>query len=266
MIVSTHIAPRKSDEIQFAQIHFLLEQLLCMVSEFHKSGICPEDVPIIICGDFNVTPSSASYKLLSQNSTWVSPSPFEFPDLYHLNILGDIPVQFPAMHYLPLLKSAYQTIYGSEPPHTNSVPSFQEVVDYVWYTCGDDDDENGDFKSPAFRLDNVVQIINNSDDTFLPNEQNPSDHYPIECTFSVLCPKSSQTCKKLNPDQNKQIIAHTTETAVSFSSVIKDESSTDKMSFDGHWKNSFKKKQERGGSSTSPPPLDLKQKLSWRRE
>jgi CCR4-NOT transcription complex subunit 6 len=187
LVCNVHISPLFTvPEVQLAQVHYLLERLNEVLHSFRQNNVCDPDIPLFICGDFNSSPRSAVYQLLSQ--AWVLPSPAEFPGLYKSkSALRQFPVQLPASHNLGPLVSAHQHLYGREPLFTNSVPNFQECIDYIWFRPG----TNGQLLLEQVQSPACVPNL------FLPTAQHPSDHLPLSAQFSWKCQKEQQdkSCK-----------------------------------------------------------------------
>jgi len=78
-------------------------------------------IPLIVCGDFNAVPDSDVYHYM--NEGFVPP---DHPDLMGKKLCSK------GMGHKLNLKSAYASIGG--PPLTNYTPSFQEALDYIWYS------------------------------------------------------------------------------------------------------------------------------------
>jgi CCR4-NOT transcription complex subunit 6 len=81
-------------------------------------------IPLIICGDFNSVPSSGVYEFMSNGSL-----PANHPD-FMSHMYGKYTSE--GLRHRLGLKSAYAGC--GELPLTNYTPSFQGVIDYVWYS------------------------------------------------------------------------------------------------------------------------------------
>jgi CCR4-NOT transcription complex subunit 6 len=80
-------------------------------------------IPLIICGDFNSVPSSGVYEFLSSGTV-----PPTHPDFMQ-HMYGKYTSE--GLRHKLGLKSAYSGC--GELPLTNYTPSFQGVIDYIWY-------------------------------------------------------------------------------------------------------------------------------------
>lgn len=83
-------------------------------------------IPLIICGDFNSVPTSGVYELLSNSS--VPPNHADFMSHMYGKYTAD------GIRHRLGLKSAYAGT--GELTLTNYTPSFQGVLDYIWYSAG----------------------------------------------------------------------------------------------------------------------------------
>jgi len=125
-IANTHLYSNKDfPDVKLWQAWQLLQELENFVLSRGAN------LPLIICGDFNSTPDTAVYDLLSRQA--VHPG---HPDV-NVVTSDDIPNVLPdAMNITHSfqLGSAYQTVFGEEPVQTNYTANFKGVLDYVWYS------------------------------------------------------------------------------------------------------------------------------------
>lgn len=125
-IANTHLYSNKDfPDVKLWQAWQLLQELENFVLSRGTN------LPLIICGDFNSTPDTAVYDLLSRQT--VHPG---HPDV-NIATNDDIPNVLPdAMNITHSfqLGSAYQTVLGDEPVQTNYTGNFKGVLDYVWYS------------------------------------------------------------------------------------------------------------------------------------
>lgn len=126
-IANTHLYSNKDfPDVKLWQAWQLLQELESFIMSRGTN------LPLIICGDFNSTPDTAVYDLLSRQS--VHPG---HPDVNVANG-DDVPNVLPdAMNITHSfqLGSAYQTIMGEEPWVTNFTVNFKGVLDYIWYSA-----------------------------------------------------------------------------------------------------------------------------------
>jgi CCR4-NOT transcription complex subunit 6 len=126
-VANTHLYSNKDfPDVKLWQSWQLLQEL--------ESFVVSRDtnLPLIICGDFNSTPDTAVYDLLSRQA--VHPG---HPDV-NIATSDDIPNVLPdAMSITQSfqLGSAYQTVLGEEPWVTNYTQNFKGVLDYIWYSA-----------------------------------------------------------------------------------------------------------------------------------
>lgn len=85
-------------------------------------------LPLLLCGDFNSTPDSAVYQLLSSGS--LPSSHPEFSAYQYGNFSRD------GMSHPFSLKSSYSNLDGTkeEVKYTNYTPGYTGVLDYIWYS------------------------------------------------------------------------------------------------------------------------------------
>jgi len=126
-IANTHLYSHKDfPDVKLWQTWQLLQEL---ESYIIGRGSSP---PLIICGDFNSTPDTAVYDLLSRQS--VHPG---HPDV-NVATNDDVPNVLPdAMNITHSfqLGSAYHSVLGEEPWTTNYTVNFKGVLDYIWYSA-----------------------------------------------------------------------------------------------------------------------------------
>lgn len=126
-IANTHLYSNKDfPDVKLWQAWQLLQELESFVVSRGTN------LPLIICGDFNSTPDTAVYDLLSRQS--VHPG---HPDV-NVATNDDIPNVLPdamSITHSFQLGSAYQTVLGDEPWVTNYTQNFKGVLDYIWYSA-----------------------------------------------------------------------------------------------------------------------------------
>ena len=103
----------------------------CALSAQHIQRIAANhDDPYIFAGDFNITPDSQMYKLMTENSV-VLAAGFHGENLFHEEKWSP---------RLDSMKSAYKEFYGKEPAFTNyakvkgNKEAFVDTLDYIFYS------------------------------------------------------------------------------------------------------------------------------------
>lgn len=118
-------------------------------------------IPLIIAGDFNSVPVSGVYEYLSTGS--VSHSHEDFMSHMYGKYTSD------GMRHRLGLKSAYAG--AAELPMTNYTPSFQGLIDYIWYSAA-----------------NVAvnAVLGEVDQGYLEKVVGfPNAHFPSECVLTI---------------------------------------------------------------------------------
>ena len=128
-VVNTHLYSNKDfPSVKLWQAWQLVQQ----VEDYALS----RNLPLVICGDFNSTPTSAVYDFLSGQG--VHP---QHPDLSDNGAASDsrrdriLPDPRLLTHGLNLA-SAYSAVVGAEPAYTNYTENFKGVLDYIWFGGG----------------------------------------------------------------------------------------------------------------------------------
>jgi len=128
-IANTHLYSNKDfPDVKLWQSWQLLQELETFV---HSRGT---NLPLMICGDFNSTPDTAVYDLLSRQA--VHPA---HPDVNMNNGDDSSPNILPdamSISHSFQLGSVYHTVMGEEPKATNYTAAFKGVLDYMWYSAG----------------------------------------------------------------------------------------------------------------------------------
>jgi CCR4-NOT transcription complex subunit 6 len=125
-----------------------------------------DQIPLLICGDFNSAPNSAAYNLLAHGGLTEAHPDLEKRMYGNLSRVG--------MTHPFKLKSAYAAI--GELNFTNYTPDFKSILDYIW------------FSSNALH---VTGLLGEVDKEYLqrvpgfPNFHFPSDHLALLAEFSV---------------------------------------------------------------------------------
>lgn len=128
-----------------------------------------QENPFMLAGDFNIRPDSPQYQLLTTGK--IDPSHKDYP----LGLKNDN--WQPNLAYP--LKSAYQELLGKEPDFTNYAKvkdkdPFMDTLDYIWV-------------SPQWQVQEVVNLPKKEEiSSFLPNEDQPSDHLLLGAELSLI--------------------------------------------------------------------------------
>jgi len=123
-------------------------------------------IPVLLCGDFNSTPDSGVYELITQGN--VSNLHQDMRDRNYGNFTRD------GISHPFSLKSSYSAI--GELAFTNYVPHFKGVLDYIWYSTN---------------TLQVVGLLGDIDKDYLrrvpgfPNYHFPSDHVALYAQYIV---------------------------------------------------------------------------------
>ncbi len=127
-IANTHLYSNKDfPDVKLWQSWQLLQELETFVL---SRG---QNLPLMICGDFNSTPDTAVYDLLSRQA--VHPG---HPDVNMNNGDDSTPNILPdamSISHSFQLGSVYHTVMGEEPKATNYTELFKGVLDYMWYSA-----------------------------------------------------------------------------------------------------------------------------------
>jgi mRNA deadenylase 3'-5' endonuclease subunit Ccr4 len=126
-----------------------------------------ESIPYILCGDFNFTPESSTYKLYTEGV--IKPTDPTYPQLHEED------------KWVPILSEAVQSSYasflGKEPEFTNHASNygnkFTGTLDYI-------------FISRSISVLNVLRLYKLQEvrSTF-PNRAEPSDHIMVGSVLRV---------------------------------------------------------------------------------
>ena len=127
-IANTHLYSNKDfPDVKLWQSWQLLQELETFIMSRGTN------LPLMICGDFNSTPDTAVYGLLSRQA--VHPG---HPDVNMNNNDDSAPSILPdamSITHSFQLGSVYNTVIGNEPHATNYTACFKGVLDYMWYSA-----------------------------------------------------------------------------------------------------------------------------------
>ena len=169
-IANTHLYSNKDfPDVKLWQSWQLLQELETFVMSRGSN------LPLMICGDFNSTPDTAVYDLMSRQA--VHPG---HPDV-NMNLDDGCPNVLPDTMNLThsfQLGSVYSTVLGEEPKFTNFTAQFKGVLDYMWYTAS-----NLRPLSAAPIPDSAVLTKYGE---ALPSTQFPSDHIMLISDMQII--------------------------------------------------------------------------------
>ena len=180
-------------------VHGYWNWMQCDVQTFHmalllqKLAVLTEEreTPLILCGDFNLLPTSPGYVLLATG---------EIEDEVHGEALVSVNPVFVGSergmgednpyqmlfrlardyftHPIADLQSAYATVVRGEPVTTNYTNTFSGTLDYLWY------------QSSRIRAERVRAVpLPDELGEGCPNAEYPSDHLAIQAMFTLLPPR-----------------------------------------------------------------------------
>ena len=144
-----------------------------------------DQIPLLMCGDFNSGPGSAAYNLIASGHLTE-----EHPDL-EKRLYGNL--SRVGMTHPFKLKSSYSNI--GELSFTNYTPDFKDVLDYIWYS------------STSLH---VSALLGDVDKEYLkrvpgfPNYHFPSDHVALFAEFSVKGKRGKVVEADFGPQRNKE--------------------------------------------------------------
>jgi len=178
-IANTHLYSNKDfPDVKLWQSWQLLQELETFVM---SRGGSPNSLPLIICGDFNSTPDTAVYELLSRQTVHPGHPDVNVNYTQQQSNGEDIPNILPDAHNIThsfQLGSAYQSVLGEEPKQTNYTGHFKGVLDYVWYSI------------PSLRPLSAAPIPSEAMLTrhgeALPSTEFSSDHIMLISDFQML--------------------------------------------------------------------------------
>ncbi|XP_074307027.1 carbon catabolite repressor protein 4 homolog 1-like [Silene latifolia] len=174
-VANTHVNVQQDlKDVKLWQVHTLLKGL-------EKIAVSA-DIPMLVCGDFNSTPGSASHLLLAMGKV----------DPMHLDLgvdpLGILRPHSKLIHHLPLV-SAYSSFARgngleqqrrrmdpstNEPLFTNCTRDFIGTHDYIFYTAD------------SLTVESLLELLDEDSlrkDTALPSPEWSSDHIALLAEF-----------------------------------------------------------------------------------
>ncbi|KAF8634306.1 hypothetical protein AX17_004258 [Amanita inopinata Kibby_2008] len=129
-------------------------------------------IPLIICGDFNSVPTSGVYDFLATGT--LAANHADFMSHTYGRYTSD------GLRHRLGLRSAYSAPGAPELPMTNYTPSFQGMIDYIWYSGA-----NLGVNAVLAEVDRqyLEKVVG------FPNAHFPSDHVCIMAEFRVKPPR-----------------------------------------------------------------------------
>lgn len=140
------------------------------------------DIPLFICGDYNSTSDSSVFELLAKGR--VAPDHPDFGGRQYGNLTRE------GVEHPFVLRSSYSLGDSNVMPFTNYTPTFNGVIDYIWYS------------SNSLEL---ISVLGPPDMKYLervpgfPNYHFPSDHLHLMAEVAIKARKDS---KKALPESD----------------------------------------------------------------
>lgn len=125
-IANTHLYSHKDfPDVKLWQGWQLLQELESFIMNRTNT------LPLVLTGDFNSTPDTAVYDLISRQQVHPGHPDMNNEDAILANTLPDAS----NISHSFRLGSAYNAVMGHEPWVTNFTVNFQGVLDYIWYSA-----------------------------------------------------------------------------------------------------------------------------------
>lgn len=175
IVANTHLYwdPELAD-VKLFQVDVFMQELELLIT---TRGL-PQDIPIILAGDFNSTPDSSVYELLSTGTCMLSKR--DMPD--DSAVLNGCRLR----HNLRM-RSSYSHM-GGEPAFTNYTSTFKGVLDYIWY-ASDSVVPSAILEIPAEQVllgkNRLIESLTD-EEMGIPNEHWSSDHIALVADFQLL--------------------------------------------------------------------------------
>ena len=155
-------------------IHALLAAQRCL-------AWAPDDVPVVLAGDWNITPETGAYEVLTKGSFGKDTDAKEIPTKCYENDSFELSLRRP-------FSSAYAVVDGEEPEFTNyakcgtATETFCEPIDYIFVAKSIG---KAHFDLRFERVDDLTEIISETKKLdSLPSATQGSDHIPLGCEMS----------------------------------------------------------------------------------
>ena len=165
-VVNTHVtADVDAGDVKLWQAQCLLDNVASWASPLRHGGA----LPLLVCGDFNSTPDSPVYELLTTGQLMTTAHDVEDP-------FGILAETGGLGHSLPL-RSSYVSVVGHESPVTNFTLKFSGTLDYICFTSN---------TLRGIAVSNGYSVEELHRDVALPSPTQPSDHLLSVGVFSYL--------------------------------------------------------------------------------
>lgn len=152
--------------------HIQYLQVVVMLAGLHELWSASRTDSIVLCGDFNTTPTDAAYDYITRG--WVKRSHRVFEVAAQAEcVLPDVP---PAPF---VMKSSFKSCAGQEPPFSLYTPGFHGCLDYIFFATRDE--QRGAFE-PVATLGMPSEVFVASH-VGMPSEMYPSDHLSLVTCF-----------------------------------------------------------------------------------
>ncbi|KAK8490978.1 hypothetical protein V6N13_126118 [Hibiscus sabdariffa] len=179
-VANTHVnVQQELKDVKIWQVHTLLKGL--------EKIAASADIPMLVCGDFNAVPGSASHSLLAMGK--VDPL---HPDLV-VDPLAILRPHSKLTHQLPLVSAYSAFLRGvglgleqqrrrmdpttNEPSFTNCTRDFIGTLDYIFYTAD------------SLTVESLLELLDEDSlrkDTALPSPEWSSDHVALLAEFRCV--------------------------------------------------------------------------------
>jgi len=145
--------------ISSPQLEDIKSYMIYLMLRYNNRLTDRQQIPFILCGDFNSQPTSSVYKGIT---TGINPNEYEFDydsKIKPLKPIFESPTKFTKY---PLI-SSYSDITGTEPTYTHYVEKFIGTLDYI-------------FVNNKCKIIGVLEELKLNSIKSIPDEYNPSDH------------------------------------------------------------------------------------------
>lgn len=180
-VVNTHIfADVDSEDIKLWQAYLLVQSI-------HQHGL--EQMPLLVCGDFNSIPTSAVYKYLCEGAL---DSEIKLPrDPSGL-------LEFFKVGHSLRLSTAYRECCGNEAAFTNYTVDFKGALDYIFFSSD---------RLQALTISEIDDDRVLAEETALPCSTRPSDHVSLIATFMFRDDPPAHLAQHMSAEQQSLLAA-----------------------------------------------------------